>query len=1674
MAGLFSKKNKKDQKERDDNSSTNSSTTNARHPGRPSNGSHNSHPIDSQRDSSSANNSITHSHSDYSQSQSQSHSPYSQQHHQQQQQLPYAVHDLPAYASKTSLQQQQQQLHYHNSSNMNSATSFSTHQSALTNNKQGQGPWTSGIVMSTNPFPRFAHTASFVTTGTDIYVFGGIVKGSPMRDVHVIDPHFGGKDAKGKTSDTLYVLHTGRKQWAKPSIQTLLPAPRHSHAACVVGTVMYIMGGQLSGYYMNDIAAFDMKTLNGKHPTWTVLEPKSELPPARAGHCAAAFDGRIYIFGGADDKYYYNDIWCYTPQTNTWMAIPAYGTLPASRQGHTAAVINDTMYIYGGMDFEDKLLGDFCAFNFTERRWLTFPITLDAPSPRTEHAMCCVGEKLYILGGQLDLNANEDAGMIFVLDTAKIRWNDSSMSASVGHESMQRAGSAGHDGRGSPYNRPTPTPDSSRMHNGHDQNALHTRDSKRATYQPELHQEHPDQNVNQSQHQDQQQQQQRFYTGDANGPRTGPAIKDDSHQQGNSGSYQRPHSQSPLPASSVSHQNLDTGESSHAARRRTIGKPVGYGVQDVEPRRGAHSIDGGRRAGPGFDSEFGDHASSSQQQQTRPSSVQRQVSSIQDQNQAYSELDDRAYSPQHHQQQQQQRQQGERGHLYSNNGNGSNTHLASRSNPSLQQQYSHLDLTRQASNATNSTIADSLHRQGSVADSSLNRVSYTSISNLQPTARSSFDPSLRVPLRVTNPDGGESIIDQDTDAAAEASSVSSSSKTGTLKEAKELQDLKQREQWLLAEVSMARKKMGERPLSMAILALEDELQACEVDSEKYRIMQALLNVKAELERSKTSIATQAQIASNKVREAERVRTSALQEAAYLKAKMNALQTGETSALVATETARATDLEKRLMAALAQLDQYEVQFVQYETILEHERESRMAAEAREQEASSRAEEAQLAHTRALNDVTTLHERATIAESSLRETVAKSASSEAGLSSYQQQSAALLSQISALKTTVDHQKKSLEKTKLAYTVANERAEQADKMWTQSRQEMDEIQLELSSVRADMDRAQRQAEHWRTKAGETELLWQKAKKENENMRTLLEEDMNSAAFATSSPSMSKERKHDSIMAITSASRQAELEHELGTLRQLLKESQEAATQANKDLGDTMIRNSQLEQTSMTARAEAATAQRKLTEARDKVALLQAQLIQRQETVEEMVREQENNEVQLGLLRGVMKEHGLLADDLILGAKDQNGENNEGKGGASSLKVKTQKAERRATEAESQLKELKRVKKQQEQRIQQLESDYQTAVQYVQSTESTLQRLQEEASAFQSEKESLEANLQQLESEHSRCSSRTRHHLNDDSAVDLEEEVAELHRQLNAAHERAINLESEVDSLSVQLHSKESKAEIELQSLKAQQQEHKKRGGVNSTMDQFQSRIEQLEQSLKDTRHRLDETLEDLDHAHELNRVTGQELEDALDALKRQQTASATGGDSRSKTMTPNGHGKRQDDLEHAIDHAHRTIQSLQQSNRDLEEQLRASENKISLLLDNFQGPESVRNSVASLSGLTGLHGLSISPPSSASMMPGAGSGSGSGSGLAAAGLRSHLNSPPASISARSMSPASPSFAKGHHSRSGSGHGHNGSTGGGSAGGDGGRTLTNSQKLEEYEKLIDEMTIARRQYEE
>ncbi|KAF9168790.1 Negative regulator of mitotic exit [Actinomortierella ambigua] len=1390
MAGLFSKKGKKDkdkdkdQKERDP---------------RPSNSSH-----------SRANNAATgggHS-KDGSVA---SATAYSNNAHNNNGHLLASTPEHHPASSKNSLESHQRLMHQHG--HFASATSISTHNSLV--NSSTTGPWTEASVLATNPFPRFAHTASFVSTGADIYVFGGIVKGSPQRDVYVVDSqtlhcqtlqiagsdappamsgqsavtlghyimYFGGKDAKGRSGDSLYVLHTIRKEWNKPVIQGHLPPPRHSHTASVIGTTMYIFGGRFNGYYLSDMASFDMKSLNGNNPRWNKIEPAGPTPPARAGHCAAVYDGRIYIFGGADDQYFYNDIWCFDPAFNRWEAVPAYGVLPTSRQGHAACVLDDTMYIFGGMNHEDQMQGDLCAFKFNDKVRYSDPVAhIQRPPPAYE------------------------------LEPAR------------------------HDVAADPQvvlARPSPTPPEPT--NGRD-DVYAGMDNRRPVADD------------------------RDYS-----------KQDDSH---------------------VIQQ----------ARRRTIGKPIGAlgpTIEVMENRRATYSLD-----------------------EARPTQVY---------------TDERT------------------------GGGGWRSADASIDSPiaTSKEDYD--------SNATNFSTSNHLPRNviHSPRKPSLENLPRSTMSSPRPT-----ESPLRSAIILEEHD----MVSRDTSATASPSTVRSKDD--------EIKDLRRRELWLMAEVSMARKKnvgaattggggvgLGVggameplQSLHQTLPMLQDELKEIDVDSNKYRILQALLTVKAQLEHSKAQIATQAQVASSKLREAERVRTSALQEAAYLKAKVNALQTGETSALVATETARAADLEKRLTLALAETTRLQAKESQYETRLEHERQLRRLAEERTQAATLRAEEAQSAHTRSLNELSTLHDRATLAEEKLHEYEAKYATSEAGLSSYQQQSTALFSQISTLKTTVEHQQKSLEKAKLAYSVANDRAEHADRLWTQSRQEIDHMQLDLSSLRAELDRAQREAEHYRSKSDEVEQLWQKAKSESEAMRVLLEEDMNNSS---NMHSVGKDRKHDSIMVITSASRVAELEHELGTLRQLLRESQSATAKANKDLGEALLRLSKTEQSAMNARAEAAAYQKELVESKDRLSMLQSELEHKELELEEKIKEQENNEVQLGLLKGVMRSNGLLEEDLILEALSQGV---DGKPASPTniavankeLKARAEKAESHASEVETRLEDTLALNKAQDERIQQLEADYQTAVHYVQGSEAMVRKLKEDSQASLSEKESLQVELSSLQQLHANCASNNANSAGEAASAeiikDLEQEVSHLHHQLELSQDRAVEMEKRIEETLSALEesiTKTDNLQTELKTLKTKHHEHKKRGQQQT--DMFETKVGELEKSLEEsqttsqkTRELLEQSQSELHLAQEMHEQTQLQLKEARASIENESAAANAESVSSERLL----------ELEHQLQEAQSTIQRLQAWNQDLERQVRESENKISLLLDNYHGGESVRHSIVGLS--------------------------------------------------------------------------------------------------------------------
>ncbi|KAF2703929.1 hypothetical protein K504DRAFT_451147 [Pleomassaria siparia CBS 279.74] len=336
-------------------------------------------------------------------------------------------------------------------------------------------PWSSrrlNFTTGVNPFPRYG-AAINATASKDgvIYIMGGLVGGSTVKgDLWLTEmgngsmacypisttgdgpgPRVGhssllvgnafivfGGDTKLEDNDdlddTLYLLNTSTKHWSRALPQGPRPTGRYGHTLNILGSKIYIFGGQVEGFFFNDLVAFDLNSLQSSASRWEVLlpntkdgvltSPQGRAPPARTNHSIVTWNDKLYLFGGTDGVLWFNDVWTYDPRSNSWSELDCIGYIPVAREGHSATLVNDTMYIFGGRTQEGVDLGDLAAFRISSRRWYMFQNMGHSPSPRSGHSMTAFGKHVIALAGEPSSSASDrnELSLAYILDTSKIRY----------------------------------------------------------------------------------------------------------------------------------------------------------------------------------------------------------------------------------------------------------------------------------------------------------------------------------------------------------------------------------------------------------------------------------------------------------------------------------------------------------------------------------------------------------------------------------------------------------------------------------------------------------------------------------------------------------------------------------------------------------------------------------------------------------------------------------------------------------------------------------------------------------------------------------------------------------------------------------------------------------------------------------------------------------------------------------------------------------------------------------------------------------------------------------------------------------------------------------------------------------------------------------------------------
>ncbi|KAF3219062.1 Negative regulator of mitotic exit [Orbilia oligospora] len=317
-----------------------------------------------------------------------------------------------------------------------------------------------------SPFPRYGHSAnSNAGKEGEVYILGGLLRsesvrgdlwllegGGPNLAVYPVNttaegpgPRVGhasllvgnafivfGGDTKmsehDRLDDTLYLLNTSSRQWSRAQPNGDKPSGRYGHTLNILGSKLYVFGGQAEGSFFNDLMAFDLNTLQSNASRWEMLVPNADgspdIPAKRTNHTVVSFGDKLYLFGGTNGLIWFNDVWAFDPRANSWAQLDCIGYIPSPREGHSAALVGDTMYVFGGRSNDGTDLGDLAAFRIPSRRWYTFQNMGPSPSPRSGHSMTTYGSRVVVLGGEPSVQTNnpEELTYVYILDTAKIRY----------------------------------------------------------------------------------------------------------------------------------------------------------------------------------------------------------------------------------------------------------------------------------------------------------------------------------------------------------------------------------------------------------------------------------------------------------------------------------------------------------------------------------------------------------------------------------------------------------------------------------------------------------------------------------------------------------------------------------------------------------------------------------------------------------------------------------------------------------------------------------------------------------------------------------------------------------------------------------------------------------------------------------------------------------------------------------------------------------------------------------------------------------------------------------------------------------------------------------------------------------------------------------------------------
>ncbi|XP_013882491.1 tip elongation aberrant protein 1 [Austrofundulus limnaeus] len=202
---------------------------------------------------------------------------------------------------------------------------------------------------------------------------------------------FGGRldSAYSTCAGALWVFNVAKQKWVhcqEKRSSPQRPSNRKGHSAVVIGETMFIYGGFV------DVKG-PSQELWGLHfgtSGWSLLShPDSSSPGPRHSHCAVAYRGSMFLFGGLKGLREQRDFWEWNSSSQTWTCLKTKSG-PPRLMGHSAVVYRDSMLLFGGGETQNFPQNRLWRYSFPTNTWTQVAsLTCSSPPDKIHH--CCTG-----------------------------------------------------------------------------------------------------------------------------------------------------------------------------------------------------------------------------------------------------------------------------------------------------------------------------------------------------------------------------------------------------------------------------------------------------------------------------------------------------------------------------------------------------------------------------------------------------------------------------------------------------------------------------------------------------------------------------------------------------------------------------------------------------------------------------------------------------------------------------------------------------------------------------------------------------------------------------------------------------------------------------------------------------------------------------------------------------------------------------------------------------------------------------------------------------------------------------------------------------------------------------------------------------------------------------------